>query len=97
MSGPISPKEVATMKANTFPSEVFDAFNELIAKKFVNGSANVKQKDVVNLIKEKMNDKPFSYDWLNVEAAYEALGWEVSYDKPAYCESYEANFDFRSK
>lgn len=30
----------------------------------------------------------------HVEAAYEAVGWEVVYDKPVYCEAYAASFTF---
>jgi hypothetical protein len=36
----------------------------------------------------------FSKGYLNFEELYEAQGWKVVYDKPAYNESYKANFTF---
>ena len=113
MSKAISPKQVAAKKAESFPGYVFDAFNELIAAKFTCGSATVYQKDVIALILEKANagitdwqanEGPnltraqiFSRGYLNVEEVYREQGWKVDYDKPAYNESYEASFEFRSK
>lgn len=39
----------------------------------------------------------FQNNWLDVEPIFEAAGWKVEYDKPAYCESYDAFFVFRKK
>ncbi len=33
--------------------------------------------------------------WLDVEDVYREAGWVVEYDKPGYCESYEATFTFK--
>lgn len=33
---------------------------------------------------------------LDVEDVYRAAGWEVTYDKPGYNETYDATFTFRS-
>lgn len=97
MIKPITPDQVADQKITSFPPEVFEAFNELIALHFTDGSARVNQTEVVNLIKGKMNIKIFNSNWLNVEDAYRAAGWKVFYDKPSYCESYEAYFEFTKK
>lgn len=39
----------------------------------------------------------FDKHYLDIEPIYEEAGWEVEYDKPAYCETYDANFTFRRK
>lgn len=35
--------------------------------------------------------------WLDIEDSYRAVGWHVEYDKPGYCESYEATFTFKRR
>ncbi len=35
--------------------------------------------------------------WLDVETHYQAAGWKVAYDKPAYNENYPACFTFRPR
>lgn len=101
MAGPISPNEVAATKSQVIPEVVFEAFNELIAEKFTAGLANVKQKDVIAriLAKDTTIEKSqiFALGMLNVEEVYREKGWDVEYDKPAYNESYDANFTFRAK
>jgi len=39
----------------------------------------------------------FDNHWLDIEEIYRKAGWKVTYDKPAYNESYDANFDFEKK
>lgn len=93
MSGPIRPNEIT----REFPAEVYDAFNALITKGFINGSARVDQDEVRNLIVEKLNtttDRVYAEGWLNVEDAYTAAGWIVVYDKPGHNESYRPFFTF---
>ncbi len=100
MSGkPIRPADVGELKAENFPAEVFDAFNELIAAEFVGNSATFRQDEVVKLMKSKglSSRDIFDKGWLNVEAAYTAVGWVVEYDKPAYNEDYPATFTFKKK
>lgn len=100
MTRPISPFEVGNKKIDFIPSEVIEAFNELIVKAFSGGTARVVQQEVVDLALEKMKfNRPrvpeFDSQWLNVEELYEAEGWDVEYDKPGYNESYEAFFVFK--
>ncbi len=96
---PIKPSEVAGRKEGNIPDAVFESFNELISRTFVDGYATIKQDDVVALLKKKGLKKKDVFDngWLNVEKAYEAAGWKVSYDQPAYNESYPATFTFSPK
>jgi hypothetical protein len=93
---PIKPNEVAKMKEVVIPDVVFESFNHLIAQNYGNGSAVVKQHEVVSLLKEKglVADEIYKNHWLDVEDVYRSAGWKVKYDKPAYCESFDAYFKF---
>ena len=96
---PIKPKDVVKQKAQAFPPEVIEAFNELIAKEWGGGYARVFQKDAVKLIVEKgiKESEIWKNNWLDVEDIFRKNGWKVEYDKPGYCESYAAFFVFKSK
>jgi len=106
---PIKPSEVHAekKKAGIFPTEVIDAFNELIIKHFYRGYASFLQKEVIELIKEKMKaaspDVPFREEdifdkhWLDIEELFSTYGWKVKYDSPAYNEAGEPSFRFSEK
>ncbi len=96
---PIKPSEVAKLKKNNIPSTVIEAFNDLIAKNFHGKSATVKNKDVEALLKQKgMNiDEVYANHWMDVEPIFQAQGWDVVFDGPAYCETYDAFFRFTAK
>jgi len=97
---PIKPNEIEGEKERTFPDAVLQSFNELITQKFSNGSATIKQDDIVALMVQKglNKDEIFEKGWLDVEGVYRTAGWKVSYDKPGFNESYPATFEFsRSK
>jgi hypothetical protein len=98
---PIRPEDIPAAKEQVIPSFVFDAFNECIGEQwdYKSKRAKVLQKDVIAKIKDKMiPGKKFEmWWWLDVEPAYEAQGWKVHYDKPAYCETYDAFFVFEIK
>lgn len=98
---PISPADVCAKKIAAFPDEVLEAFNELIVENF---NLNLKystvmQEDVVKRISAKLQGQyeVFNNGWLDVETLYQSQGWEVTYDKPAYCEDYKAYFKFSLK
>jgi len=93
---PIKPSEVMVLKEQSFPPEVLEAFNELIAKEFSDGQALVMQEDVVKLIVKKGigRAKIFRNNWLDVEDVYRKAGWKVYFDSPGYNEDYEAGFKF---
>lgn len=98
MTRPIKPSEIAAAKKSTFPSKIFDGFNNLIAKNYNAGSARVTRALTVNRIANVMNctnDVVYARGWLSVEDVYRAEGWKVEYDKPDYDESYGAFFIFK--
>jgi hypothetical protein len=96
---PFSPDEALRSKTDFIPDFVIEAFNGLLAKKYNGGSVEIKQDDAIaEIIKlsptaiERHNI--FDNNWLDIESIYEDAGWSVSYDKPAYNESYSAYFEF---
>lgn len=92
---PIKPNQVKL--ARKIPEKVLEVVNEFIVKKFDGYSATLLQKDIVaELVKRGMNrDEIFDNHWLDFEDSYRKAGWEVVYDKPAYCETYDAYFLFK--
>jgi hypothetical protein len=98
--GPIRPDQIDEMKRDALPQLVFDVFNELIAANWNGGRAVVLQKKAAKLIAERAKtatEEVYRRHWLDVEDAYREAGWDVDYDKPGYCEDYEATFTFRKK
>lgn len=96
---PIRPEEVLAEKERVLPDAVFESFNTLITRNFNEGVSVVKQEDVLALMMEKglTRETIFQNHWLDVEGIYRSSGWEVSYDKPGFSESYPATFTFRLK
>ena len=72
-------------KVVIFPDEVFKVFNRLIVFHLRDGQASINQDEIVK------------NGWLDIEDVYAGAGWEVEYDKPGYCETYEPTFTFRKK
>lgn len=100
MIEPIKPEEIAEAKAKYFPDFVIESVNALIAGCYTNGRANIKQKDIIAEIIKRgsiTRDEIFDKGYLNFEEIYRSAGWSVNYDKPAYNESYDANFTFKKK
>jgi hypothetical protein len=99
MPGPIRPKDVTALKAAQIPEEVFEVFNGLIARNWDGYAATVRQDEVVRLLMERGIDRArvFSEHMLDVEEAYRAAGWTVSYDRPGYNEDYPSTFNFRKR
>lgn len=96
---PITPAEARKKAETSIPQEVIEAVNELIAEKIGNGRyVTLLQKEVVNRICKKMPTVSaqilFDKHWLDFEDVFRRAGWQVEYDKPAYCETYEANWTF---
>jgi hypothetical protein len=102
---PLSPDEVLEKKQASIPDEMLEAVNEMIVKKWNGSEATFKQEDVLDLyfLKkgenniQKNRDKVFDNHWMDFEDIYRKAGWGVSYDKPAYNESYPATFTFKKK
>jgi hypothetical protein len=95
---PIRPDEVVGAKEGVIPDIVFKVVNALIAEKFLNGRAVVRQSDIVIGLRAAGLTTPVIFDrnYLDIEDVYRAVGWKVVYDKPAYNETYEATFTFTS-
>ena len=101
MVKPITPAEAEKGRIQNIPEEVIECFNTIIQEKIdAYGTAHFLQKEVVSLITKRMkvkSTKVYESGWLDVEKLFRAAGWDVTYDSPAYCESYEANFTFRTR
>jgi hypothetical protein len=97
----IKPSEVIEYKKEkVIPEYVFDAFNFLIAKNFSSKSSRFTQDWVVSEILKRSPEgvtREYLFDnhFLDIEDIYRDAGWCVEYDKPAYCESYSATFEFK--
>jgi hypothetical protein len=100
MVNPITPAEAKKLQASLIPEEVIAVVNELIAKNYAHGYSRVLQKDIVEKLISDLGcerKEIFEKGWLEIESAYEEHGWKVTYDRPAYNESYEASFTFKAK
>lgn len=106
MTKPIGPDDVVALRAVTVPDFVIDAFNACIAREFDGSSAKVLKCDVIDEILKRMPNDGTAVDrsaviyrerWLDIEPLYRAEGWDVTYDKPGYNESYAAFFVFRRR
>ena len=100
MIQPIKPTEVTEKRKEQIPYEVIEAWNGIIAKNYHDKKSVLTQMEIISLICHSMNcerDKIFKENWLDIEDIYRESGWDVFYDKPAYCENYEASFTFKSK
>ena len=62
----------------------------------------IKQKDIIKLALQYCDDENMTsriiHDnkWMDFEGAFEKYGWIIEYDKPAYNETYDAVFEFKS-
>jgi len=98
---PITPAEVEQLRAErVIPQEVFEAFNELIAEAWDGKEAVVDQDKIVRRIAGMLattTEEVCLRHWLDVEPLYQAVGWDVAYDKPGYNETCPATFTFRRR
>ena len=96
MSKPITPTEALKAAVERIPADVFKVFNALIRQKVVSGRAVIDQDDVVRLLEDLGHKRSdiFANGWLDVESAFEAAGWKVTYDKPQYWQSSSPTFVF---
>ena len=96
----ITPNEVGEAKENAFGAQVMEVWNAIIASKFTNGRAVVRQNEVIDALQVatgKSRNDIFDKGWLNIEEVYRSKGWSVHYDKPAYYETHEPKFTFTPK
>ena len=100
---PISPKEAKEQIEKNFPDFVIEGVNNAINKHYFGKSSfNIKQREilteVLKVAPEGITEQQI-YDnhWMDFENLYRKFGWVVKYDKPGYCENYDAFFTFKPK
>lgn len=97
MIKPIKPEEINLNEL--FPDEIVDAFNECIKNNLRQRKSTFKQKEVLDLILQKLpnltKNDIFKSGWLDVEDLYRNNGWKVVYESPTYNEDFEPYFTFR--
>lgn len=101
---PISPAELRARRVDAIPAFVIEAVNNCLARAGGSGSTIVvKQDDIVAEILKLAppgtlsREAVFENNLLDFEDTFRRVGWSVTYDKPAYCETYPATFEFRAK
>lgn len=98
---PIKSNEIIDQLDTIIPNVVIEAVNNLLKEKFRGISATILQKDIVAEIirlDSKITSKQiFDKKWMDFEEIYKKNGWLVTYDGPAYNESYEPSFNFKVK
>lgn len=96
---PIKPSEMV----QNIPDWIIEGANECIQEHWVelDKQSHFTQDELIKFVlKHKpKNDKTtravlFDKHWLDIEPIYRKEGWKVEYDKPAYYETYDANFTF---
>lgn len=93
---PITPDKIV----KPIPEEVFEAFNELIAKDYDGREATVYLKEARNLASSKLKAAGKELqDWmLDIEDSYrKTKKWIVVYDSPSIGDNYEAYYTFKKK
>jgi len=99
MTQPITPAEAQNKKEASVPKEIIEAFNELIVKHWSGGSARFKSMELTALAKQKtgLSDAAlFEQGYFEASRAiFRKAGWEVTYDRPGYNETYDAFYIFR--
>ncbi len=97
---PITPQEAKSNHAQSIHPDIIKVVNEMLSNfSSETYSIRILQKDIVNKFMEINNDEItrqqiFDRKYLDFEDIYRKAGWKVSYDKPAYCENYEAYYEF---
>ena len=97
MATPITPDQV---QLPDIPDEVVEIWNSLVKEAWNGCRAYISQPDAVAAISNKLGitkQQTFDRHLLDIEPLYEKAGWKVVYDKPGYCEDYEASFTFTKK
>ena len=98
MIKPIDPDAVQEVKDSHIPDIIIEVVNEMIGKKWNGTSVTLKQKDIVNAVVERSEYTStiiYANKWMDIENVFHKAGWIVTYDKPAYYETYDASFTFK--
>jgi len=99
---PILPEEVqAKFNEKQIDPAMIDCANELLVKNWDGQAATINQKELVALYMKRVDrryksrQKLYDNNGVDIEDSFRRSGWSVEYDKPAYCETYDAYFTFR--
>lgn len=94
---PLSPDDIAKAAA-PIPDFVIAAVNRCLTRQCRGGRAVLQQAEVIREILEANPEVTrsdlFDKRWLDFEPAFRAAGWDVEYDRPSYCETYEPAWRF---
>lgn len=88
---PLRPEEVLSVKAETFPEEVYIAVNGLLAERLHGQYAQISIKGLINRMVQLGLDKKEIKErgWEKVGAVYEQAGWNVDYHGPSMDDVYD--------
>ena len=96
---PITPQECSAQQGSDIPEFVIEAVNNLLKKRYRARRASFTQDEVIaeiqRLSPNTERQEIFDKNWLDFEPLYRRSGWEVEFDKPGYCEQYDANWKFK--
>lgn len=97
---PLRPEDIEISHA--IPEFVIKAVNNILSRRYRGRELTIPQSDIIQEIltvgpQTVTKSEIFAKDYLDFEDVYGEVGWEVTYDKPGYNESYEANFKFKAK
>ena len=97
MIKPIDPENVQEAKNCDIPDVIIKVVNEMIVEKWDGSSSTIKQENIVKAVEKRSeytSEEIYNNKWMDFEDLFTRAGWKVKYDKPAYCESYDATFEF---
>lgn len=88
---PLRPDEVLSVKAETFPQEVYIAVNGLLAERLHGQFAQISIKGLIARMEQLGLDKKEIVErgWDRVGAVYKQAGWDVDYHAPSMDDAYD--------
>ena len=99
---PITPEEARNEAKSNIPEFVIIGVNNAIKSHYHKSGFTIKQKDILAEIMkvapdDMTNNEIFENHWMDFEDLYKNFGWNISYDSPGYCESYDEKYEFKPK
>lgn len=95
---PLSPKQVQEAQQAIIPDAVITAVNEILTREGASERITFTQDTLIARVLELdpslTRQQLFAGHMLDFEPLFRKAGWKVTYDKPGYCESYDAYFEF---
>lgn len=95
----ITPQQAIKGKRKRIPADIIEIVNKLIVINMESRTSSVAQEEIIKAALKKGYTREGLFDkgYLDIEDTFRAAGWHVTYDKPAYNETYPATFTFRPK